>query len=102
MKKAQLATSVNVEGAIIAFLKARRSGQTWAQASITSPEFNPGGLKGQRLNNMRRFEQEAQRDKYIAEHYVWELATFKELSLIAPLQAEWFRRMEKRNAFNGS
>ncbi len=62
------------EWAAITFLKARRVGAAWAQASIASPEFSPG-LKGQKLANLRRFEQQAQQDKYIAEKYVFTLAT---------------------------
>lgn len=62
------------EWAAIAFLKARRAGAAWAQASIASPEISPG-LKGQKLANLRRSEQQAQQDKYIAEKYVFLLAT---------------------------
>lgn len=88
---------VTAKEAVIAFLKARRAGAAWAQASITSPEFSPG-LKGQKLDNLRRLEQQAQQDKYIAEKYVFMLTTMLTVREShhsrTLLQSQWSKQMK--------
>lgn len=73
-KKERVDAWLSREKPVTTYLKARRAGKAWAQASIASPEFSPR-MNAQQLANLRHFEQQAQQGYPYAEMYVYTLYT---------------------------